>query len=298
MKWRINGIFFSALGCLTCFTILLTLHLSKVEPEDQKKWQKLVEESKSKKNAHEHYALSEQVREGVSKEIYIEEENSRYCRIDSPLSKLTICLKNDTLRVEESFEEMSALLQERCYYVDKEGHEIKRDSYEEVDIFPMQAIHILKSKRALFDYTNKELYGENVDIYSYSLPGHTPPKLIEANPDMIGKADSITIELEEKNPCLHSTYIQVLFSAQNEEGKRYIIAPQMHYFFKEDKMFFEGNEEEFVYLYDVAQKTAISAKQIEASSLFKPGQEKITTKENVRVVIESAILEKIKKQLR
>jgi len=277
MKWHARTLLCCVLGILTLFI----LQLSKIKPKDYTKWATLVKESKSGERSQKNILISQQQRQNVSKEIYIQEEPRRYLRIEATASTLILSAQNDRMSVTEAFDGITALVQERCYYLDPEREEV-----------PMQSIHLLKAKKAFFDYANRELVAHHVDIYSYSLPGHTPPLTLHGTPSMRATTDYITVHLKSTEPFLHSTSLKAFFS----DTQRSIISPQMRYFLKEDRMLFVGSTDEPVYLYDMVQKTLLSAQNIEAFSLFKPGKEKITTTGDVHITVETNdTLEEVKK---
>lgn len=291
MKQRVNGILFCALSLFAFCTFFLILHLSKLTPKDYKKWAKLVQASKANEKAP---SLSEQLRHNISKEIYIQGEKPYYLRMDSTRSKLMLCAKNETIAVQEAFEDIKAFLQERCYYLNEQGEEISFCA----EAIPMQSIRIIHAKKALFNYTDRELWAEDVDMYCYEVPGHTLPLEVQNKPHMVAKANRVQVEWEKnQEPYFHCIDLQAsLASTTEKKERRYIMAPHMTYLFKEEKMLFESNEIDPVYFYDAAQQTLLSAKKIEAFSVLKHGRERIVAKEGVHVVVKTDILEKFKRQ--
>jgi hypothetical protein len=271
MKWHIKAILLCATVLLCFISIFFLLQVSKVRPQDYKRWADLVKESKSSEHRHQKTLFSEQHRKTVSKEIYIEDEPQRYVRLDSTTSILTLCTNNEQLSVTETFDEITACIQEVSSST--------------------QTIYIIKAKRAFFDYTNRKFTAEHPEIFSYTVPGSVlPPFPLQAPPCMIAKADHITVELDTQTPVLHSTKLLAFFC----DKERYIVSPYMSFFPKEDKALFIGTESDPVYLYDLTEKTALSTKKIETTSLFKPGKEKIIMPGDVRITAEIDIIDKIK----
>lgn len=108
----------------------------------------------------------------------------------------------DTKIIEE-MTEVICLLQQKKYFVDSEGNEVK--SPNKGRYFPMQQVCRLEVHEGVYEYATKKFHGEEVEIQIFELPGHD----LNANHSFLigkkvleGHCDQIDFYFMEKVPNL------------------------------------------------------------------------------------------------
>jgi hypothetical protein len=108
----------------------------------------------------------------------------------------------DTKIIEE-MTEATCLLQQKKYFVDAEGNEVK--SPKKGRYFPMQQVCRLQVDEGVYDYATKKFHGKRVEIQIYELPGHDlnpTPSFLLAKKVLEGHCDQIDFYFMEKVPNL------------------------------------------------------------------------------------------------
>ncbi len=113
-------------------------------------------------------------RNQVTKNLWMQNKETLYqYMITSENSILHLNqLKDRETKIVEEMEQSTCLLQQKIYYVDETGKEIKDLTLEKGTSFPMQQICRLKVQSGVYTYLTKHFVGDEVQIEIYELPGH------------------------------------------------------------------------------------------------------------------------------
>jgi hypothetical protein len=168
------GIFFVGIA------LLLGIAIFPIRERDYAYYEELLKSS----NPPSEEALlsySQQKREGVCKQIWYQDTTPLYFRIDSAESELFFFRQANQIEVIEQLGDVDCLMQEELYY--EEGK-------------PMQRVRHMKAIRACYNYNTHLFVAEEVKLWKYQLPGHSPPTHIdETNPVMRATAHSVEFTL-------------------------------------------------------------------------------------------------------
>jgi hypothetical protein len=167
------------LGALLVITLGIVIF--PIKERDYVLYDELLKSSNPETN-EPNLSYSQQRREGVSKQIWFEDDSPLYCRIDSEESELFFFRQNNKVEVIEQLGEVYCLMQEDLYY---EGEK------------PMQHVRYLEAKRASYNYNSHLFVAEDVKLWKYQLEGHAPPTTIEDRiPLMRATAHSVEFTLK------------------------------------------------------------------------------------------------------
>jgi len=135
-------------------------------------------------------SYSQQKREGVSKQIWYQDDSPLYFQIVSDESELFFFRQNNTVEVVEELGKVTCVMQEELYF---EGTK------------PMQKVRYLEAERASYNYNNQLFVAEEVELWKYQLEGHEPPTHFHSPAVMHAKAQSIefTLKGEKLNFVAH-----------------------------------------------------------------------------------------------
>lgn len=127
-------------------------------------------------------SYSEQKRKGVRKQVWYQDEDPLYFRIEGQESELFFFRQNNRVEIVEELTDVTCIMQEDLFY---EGEK------------PMQRVRYLKAERASYNYSSHLFVAENVHLWKYQLEGHTPPDNIEhAKALMRATAQSVEFTLK------------------------------------------------------------------------------------------------------
>jgi hypothetical protein len=139
----------------------------------------------SSENTKTPLVYSQQRREEVCKQIWLQDSSPLYCRIDSEKSELFFFRKNHKIEVVEQLGKVTCVMQEELYF---EGEQ------------PMQRVCYLEAEQACYNYNSHLFVAESVELWKIQLEGHMLPT-----------------EIEKKTPLLYATAGSLAFSL--ERGK-------------------------------------------------------------------------------
>lgn len=185
------------------YTLTLSLML-RVTKKSKKNYLKTL--SVLQPTASKHYGASK--RNYVSKDLWINTQDQIYHYLI--VSKDSILHLNQTrtseTKVIEEMENITCYLQQKKYYVDKNGEDTK-DSFDN----PMQQVCVLKIRNGTYNYFNKHFLGDVALISVYQLPGHeiTPDiSLSQATKILDGECDNVSFFFQEDKPNLRTNNLK------------------------------------------------------------------------------------------
>lgn len=148
-------------------------------------------------------SYSQQKREGVSKQIWYQDEAPLYFRIDSADSELFFFRQQNQLEVIEQLGKVTCMMQEELYYEKGE---------------PMQKVRYLEAERACYNYNTHLFVAEEVELWQYKLAGHSAPACIAKEERPLMKAKAHSVEFTLKGEKLDFTAHQMKASVNSREG--------------------------------------------------------------------------------
>jgi hypothetical protein len=129
-------------------------------------------------------SYSQQKREGVSKQIWCQDDTPLFFRIDSDESELFFFRQHGRVEVQELLGKVACIMQEELYF---EGTK------------PMQQVRYMEAERASYNYNSHLFVAEGVKLWKYRLDGHTPPLktlFFDATPLMQATAHTVEFSLK------------------------------------------------------------------------------------------------------
>lgn len=177
-----------ALIILFSLTMGTVFFISYTRSSDIQKYKNLEERAAAKNDNQLTY--SQQIREGVCKEVWYQEQQKLNFRILSDYSTLLLLHENNQLDVVEQMEDVSCFMQEELYYLLPNGKEaifqgdrllIKHadpnletswTNLNQQGIIPMQIIRYLEAEKACYNYNTHLFLAEKVKIWRYRVKGH------------------------------------------------------------------------------------------------------------------------------
>ncbi len=126
-------------------------------------------------------AYCHQFRDGVTKRVWGEQ----CCHMTSDHSELFFFSTGGDIELIEELDALSCMVQEERFY--RKGK-------------PMQLVRLLRAKEASYHYNTQVLTAQDVEMWSYELPGHTPPSpnAVSQTAMMAGKAETIELHFRGK----------------------------------------------------------------------------------------------------
>ncbi len=130
-------------------------------------------------------SYSEQLREGVCKEIWYQEgDTPLYYRIESDDSELFFFHQNGQIEVVEQLSGVHCIMQEKLYF-EKEQ--------------PMQLIRYMKAENATYNYNTQLFVAEDAHIWRFRIEGHEPVQsIVGLSPLMEGEAETVEFTIKGK----------------------------------------------------------------------------------------------------
>lgn len=161
-------------------------------------------------------------RNTVTKNLWVQGEDTLYQYIiSSKGSTLHLNqLKASETKVVENMEYAVCLLQQKLYYVDQEGNEIKKEAMHNDSCFPRQQVCRLEVDHGTFNYMSKSFSGDQTKIQIYEIPGHeltATPHFHKGKKMMEGNCDHIKFYFMEKIPNLKVENLVAKIFAQGED---------------------------------------------------------------------------------
>lgn len=156
----------------------------------------------------------------VTKNLWRQEEDTVYQYIISSEGS-SLHLNQHRARETKITEEMNqatCLLQQKKYFVDKEGNEVK--GLAKGRLFPMQQVCRLEVDKGMYHYSSKKFFGVEVKIQIFELPGHelnSSPSFHLGKKVMEGHCDDINFYFIEKVPNLKVKNLVAKIFGEKEE---------------------------------------------------------------------------------
>lgn len=207
--------YFFSLCFLCLVTIALCFRFLSSQPTDKKKYQNIVEHSLPK-TASDTVNFSKHTRNSVTKDIWLEKENSLQICIKSNISELFFYPEGKNFVVKEEMQGVCCIAQEELFYVLEDGREVVKteegvlrlrqsnhalslDALDVSTLQPMQLIRYIQAKQASYDYQSGLLTAHQATLYQYKVPGHTLPDSIQgAQTLMLGEAEIVAMTLNKQ----------------------------------------------------------------------------------------------------
>lgn len=172
-------------GLLIVVTIAWSWFFLQVRPIDKTKVLCLLErQAQSKKTL----CSAHQKRVNVTKNIWLtQDDNSRlHNRIKSQSSWLMLKPDGKKLKLVEELDQISCLMQERIYYNER---------------IPMQQVRLLEASSGEYQFAQKQLVSQEVNISVYRLSTHTLPQNVDGIvPIFSGDAENVSLVTSGKTP--------------------------------------------------------------------------------------------------
>jgi hypothetical protein len=166
--------------------VVVVVAIIPIRRQDKTLYEELMKSSNpdSKEEGLSPLSYSQHRREGVSKQIWYQDDAPLYFRIDSAESELFFFRQEGQIEVIEQLGSVACIMQEELFY---EGE------------VPMQKIRYLEAEHACYNYNTHLFVARDVKLWKYQLEGHTPPAKIEhINPLMRATANSVEFTLQGK----------------------------------------------------------------------------------------------------
>lgn len=176
-------IIFFLLAVLCAFSIYYTCFF--ILPKDIKAYEENVKKQEKKKEKDKKISSSEQIRIGVSKEIWTPQaDTSLYSRIEAKHSSLHMLQKGHDIKLTERLEDVRCLLQDRIS---------KTSSGQQV-----QHVKTFSGKEGFYDYGEKTFISQKVYLSFFTLEGTTlPNEIFLYEPLMQGLAKQATVSFKD-----------------------------------------------------------------------------------------------------
>ncbi|MCE5293511.1 MAG: hypothetical protein LLF94_02715 [Chlamydiales bacterium] len=174
--------------------------------------QSLIESSPNKirkERKKEMRELTQQVRHGVTKQIYLAEGPlRRLMDLSAARSNIRVVSKRPHMRVVETFYEVTGIVQHELYYVTQDGQEVVYDDLgqlalrnkkplltpiDDSTLIPKQHFRYFEATEAVYDFHTNQLLAYGVKFWTYTADGHE--KIIDRLklvPEAVGEASRMT----------------------------------------------------------------------------------------------------------
>ncbi|MCC5832402.1 MAG: hypothetical protein JJU12_05095 [Chlamydiales bacterium] len=173
--------------------------ISRITDKDREKYRELIERSSPTQKPL--LSFSQQTREGVLKEIWYQEKDPLYIRIESADSELFFFHREGRIEVVEELESVVCLMQEELFYEEDK---------------PMQHIRYMEAKRASYNYNTQLFVSEEAKLWKYRLQGHDPVLSVEGEtPLMSGTADRVEFTFRGKQLDFQAHRLKAIFNRES-----------------------------------------------------------------------------------
>lgn len=217
---------------ITSFLIVIGLFLAicvkvfHVDESDIKAYLALEKVASKKKDGPNLTNYTQHIRDGVVKELWVNQKEPKAFRITSKESELFFFHDEKALEVIEQLKTVTCMMQDDLFYLLPDGQEVifRGDKLclksnpktvidpQRKDLVAMQNIRFMKATNACYNYMTQLFVAENVSIWKYQIKGHTLPKSQpDIKPLMTGKAESIELLLDEDNIDFRANRLKATF---------------------------------------------------------------------------------------
>lgn len=211
---------------LTCLFLAICVKVFHVDESDIKTYLALEKSASKKKEGPTLTNYTQHIREGVVKELWVNQKEPKAFRILSDESELFFFHDDKALEVIEQLKTVTCMMQDELFYLLPDGKEVivKGERLclkanpktivdpKKQDLIPMQRIRYIEAAKACYNYTTKLFVAENVNIWRYQIKGHIlPSKVPDGKPLMSGKAESVELLLDEDNIDFRANHLKATF---------------------------------------------------------------------------------------
>ncbi len=174
--------------------------------------------------------LTQQTRVGVSKEIFINEGPlRRILDLKAARSEISVLSKRPHMRVQETFYDVTGLVQHELYYVAPNGKEViyneegilvfrdKKPVDPGLKLLPKQHFRYFTANEALYDFHTGQLLAEECQFWTFTADGHekveNPLSLV---PEAEGEAKRMTffVGSQDAKNQFSAEFIKVQFTPE------------------------------------------------------------------------------------
>lgn len=203
---------------LSAFVLLLGISygIIHIRPKDYALYEELLKSSRPEQESPL-LSYSQQVREGVCKQIWYQDANPLYFRIESEESELFFFHQENQIEVVEQLEKVSCIMQEELFYLLPDGREVSEIDHSTRDAEPMQRIRYLEAERACYNYTTQQFVAEEAKLWKFELQGHQAPQHFDkTKPTMSGTAQCVEFSLKGKQLNFQAHRMKATFNPKEE----------------------------------------------------------------------------------
>jgi len=139
---------------------------------------------------------TQQMRENVHKQIWIQDQTPLYFSIQSKNSNLFFFKECSQIEIIEELEDVTCVLQEELFYRFADG---TTSLSPQEGAEPWQKTRYLKAEQAHYNYQTHLFVADTVHLWEYQLAGHAPPSTFQGiDPQLEATAQSVEFILNAK----------------------------------------------------------------------------------------------------